>query len=101
MSESNDDATIGSPRAAPPGEETRASVLNLHLQQLRYLVEVVEAGSLGRAAQTLHVSQPALSQAMAELERRLGVALFERVGRGRRPTSAAREVLHFARSEER
>ncbi|MGI8550703.1 MAG: helix-turn-helix domain-containing protein, partial [Dehalococcoidia bacterium] len=57
---------------------------NVHLYQLGYLGEVVRHGSLGGAAEALHVSQPALSQALAELERRLGVALFERSGRGRR-----------------
>jgi DNA-binding transcriptional LysR family regulator len=82
--------------ASSSADESGAPVPNLHLQQLRYLVEVVERGSLGRAAETLHVSQPALSQAMAELERRLGVPLFERAGRGRRPTAAGRETLRFA-----
>src|SRR5436190_17567492 len=74
------------------GDET----LNLHLQHLRYLRETVRAGGVMRAAETLHVSQPALSQALAEMERRLGVRLFERAGRGRRLTEAGAEVLSFA-----
>ncbi|HLZ71820.1 MAG TPA: LysR family transcriptional regulator [Dehalococcoidia bacterium] len=69
---------------------------NLHLQQLAYLREVARQGSLTRAAEALHVSQPALSQALAELERRFGLALFERAGRGRRPTAAGQEVIAFA-----
>lgn len=69
---------------------------NLHLHHLRYLRETVRAGGVMRAAETLHVSQPALSQALAEMERRLGVRLFERAGRGRRLTAAGTEVLAFA-----
>ncbi len=85
MSEPAGDA-IRPERAAP----------NLHLQQLAYLREVARQGSLTRAAEALHVSQPALSQALAELERRLGLALFEKAGRGRRPTAAGRELIAFA-----
>jgi LysR family hydrogen peroxide-inducible transcriptional activator len=83
-------------RAERTGETRRGDALNLHLQQLVYLREVARQGSLTRAADALHVSQPALSQAIAELERRLGVALFERAGRGRRPTAAGEEFIRFA-----
>jgi DNA-binding transcriptional LysR family regulator len=72
------------------------AVLNLHLHQLAYLREVARRGSIAGAAETLHVSQPALSQALAELGRRAGVPLFERAGRGRRLTAAGAEVLRFA-----
>ncbi len=75
----------------------RDTVLNVHLHQLAYLREAVRQGSLTRAAAALGVSQPALSQALAELERRLGVALFERVGRRRVLTAAGEEVDAFAR----
>lgn len=69
---------------------------NLHMQQLAYLREVARRGSITAAAEALHVSQPALSQALGELGRRLGVVLFERAGRGRRLTEAGREVARFA-----
>lgn len=72
------------------------AVLNLHLHQLAYLREVARRGSIAGAAETLHVSQPALSQALAEFGRRVGVPLFERAGRGRRLTAAGTEVLRFA-----
>lgn len=75
-----------------------ASHLNLHLQQLAYLREVSRCPTLTAAAQRLHVSQPALSQSLAELERRLGVSLFERAGRQRRLTQEGREVADFARA---
>ncbi len=70
--------------------------LNLHLQQLRNLLAVERAGTFTAAAEELHVSQPALSQSLAELERRLGARLFERDGRRRRLTVAGEEVARFA-----
>ncbi len=69
---------------------------NLHLQQLAYLREVERRGGISAAAEALHVSQPALSQALAMLGRRLNATLFERAGRRRRLTIAGREVLRFA-----
>ena len=72
------------------------TALHLHLQQLVYLREVDRAGTLTEAAARLHVSQPALSQSLAELERRLGVRLFERSGRRRVLTDAGRETVRYA-----
>jgi DNA-binding transcriptional LysR family regulator len=72
------------------------ATLNLHLQQLAYVREVVRRGSMSAAAAALHVSQPALSQALAELGRRLNAPIFERAGRGRRLTEAGVEVLRYA-----
>jgi DNA-binding transcriptional LysR family regulator len=77
-----------------PGEGPAA--LNLHLHQLACLRAVARCGSIAGAAEALHVSQPALSQALAEIGRRTGVPLFERAGRGRRLTAAGRELLRFA-----
>jgi DNA-binding transcriptional LysR family regulator len=71
-------------------------VPNVHLRQLVYLREVERQGTVTRAADVLGVSQPALSQSLADLERRLGVALFEPAGRGRRLTDDGHEVLAFA-----
>ncbi|MGE0228014.1 MAG: LysR family transcriptional regulator [Dehalococcoidia bacterium] len=67
-----------------------------HLRQLAYLREVTRLEGFTRAADALGVSQPALSQSLADLERRLGVPLFERDGRLRRLTDEGREVLAFA-----
>jgi DNA-binding transcriptional LysR family regulator len=72
------------------------AVTNLHLQQLAYLRAVERAGTLTAAAAALHVSQPALSQSLSELERRLGVALFERRGRRRVLTEAGHEAVRYA-----
>jgi DNA-binding transcriptional LysR family regulator len=71
--------------------------LNVHLQQLAYLRAVEAAPTWSEAARRLHVSQPALSQSLAELERRLGVALFERAGRRRVLTPEGEEAAAFAR----
>jgi LysR family transcriptional regulator, nitrogen assimilation regulatory protein len=56
-------------------------------------VKIVEAGSFSRAASTIHVAQPALSQQIAELEEQLGVSLLLRSARGVRPTAAG-EILY-------
>lgn len=65
----------------------------MQFRQLRYFVKIVEAGSFSRAASVVHVAQPALSQQIAELEQRLGVALLQRSARGVRPTAAG-EILY-------
>ena len=69
---------------------------NLSVQQLDYLVAVHEAPTWADAAAAVGVTPSALSQGLAELERRLGVALFARDGRRRVPTEAARVVLEHA-----
>lgn len=58
------------------------------LSQLRTFLAVINAGSVRVAAETLFVSQPAVSAAIASLERELGVALVARQGRGLRLTTA-------------
>lgn len=65
----------------------------MQLRHLRYFVKIVEAGSFSRAATTIHVAQPALSQQIAELEEKLGLSLLQRSARGVRPTAAG-EVLY-------
>lgn len=65
----------------------------MRIEQLQYLVAVTEHGSVRRAAEHLHVSQPAMSDALARLERELGVELLERQRAGARLSSAGRELL--------
>ncbi|RAP59371.1 LysR family transcriptional regulator [Oleiagrimonas sp. MCCC 1A03011] len=65
-------------------------------RQLQAFVAVATHGSVRRAAETLHLTQPALSMALAELERQLGTPLFDRE-RGRLHLSAqGRELLPMA-----
>ncbi len=65
----------------------------MNLQHLRYLVAVAELGTMTRAAQALHVGQPALTQAIQGLERELGVDLFDRTGRGLTLTAAGQRLV--------
>lgn len=68
----------------------------MELRQLRYLVRIVELGSVSRASQSLHVAQPALSQQVARLEEELGTKLLIRSARGVTPTEAGRAVYRHA-----
>ena len=77
--------------------ETPPLAPNLHFHQLAYLRAAAEEATLTAAAERLGISQPALSQALTELERRLDVSLFERAGRRRVLTDAGEIVAAFAR----
>src|SRR5436853_1107163 len=63
------------------------------LRGLRILATVVEAGSMAKAATSLGVSQPLVSQAVANLEASIGARLLERTSRGVEPTSSGRALL--------
>ena len=71
---------------------------NLTVQQLEYLVAVADGRTWADAAQAVGVTQSALSQGLAELERRIGITLFERVGRRRMLAPGAKPVLDHART---
>ncbi len=66
-------------------------------RRLRYFVTVVDEGGVTPAARRLHVAQPSLSQALRAFEEELGVALFHRVGRGLRLSSAGEALVGPAR----
>lgn len=66
------------------------------LRHIRYLKAVVDHGSFTRAAQALHVSQPALSQQVKELEERVGAQLLDRTGRKIRVTDLGAIYLQHA-----
>ncbi len=68
------------------------------LEQLRVFVAVAERGHLTRAAEALHISQSAASAAIAALETRHGVRLFDRIGRGLQLSQAGRALLPEARA---
>jgi LysR family transcriptional regulator, cyn operon transcriptional activator len=67
------------------------------VRPLRYLKAVADHGSFTRAAAALHVSQPALSQQIRELEQRMGVQLLDRGGRTVRPTDVGEAYLRHVR----
>jgi DNA-binding transcriptional LysR family regulator len=70
----------------------------ISLNQLRTFLAVVDAGSVGAAAEQLAVSQPAVSGALASLSEAFGVPLVQRDGRGTRVTSAGEALaLHGRR----
>lgn len=85
------------PRAGPPADITsRGDQVRLEVRHLKLVRAVVRDGGLTRAASRLHLTQPALSHQLADLERRLGTALFLRVGRSLVPTDAGWRVVRAA-----
>ena len=70
---------------------------NLNLDQLQALREVVALGSFSAAGQKLHLTQPAVSLQIRELETRLGVRLIERMGKRAYATPAGQELIEHAR----
>lgn len=71
--------------------------MDVDYRDLELLEALGDGASLTAAAQRLFVTQPALSQRLAQLEQRLGTPLFDRLPRGMRPTSAGRRLLTAAR----
>jgi len=67
------------------------------IRQLRYFVEIAEAGSFSAAAERLYIAQSALSRQIKELELQLGTVLFERTARLPRLTVAGQAFLERAR----
>jgi DNA-binding transcriptional LysR family regulator len=65
----------------------------LRLEQLEYVAAVARLGSFRRAADELHISQPALSGSIRSLERELGVALLDRGRHGARMSDSGRELF--------
>ncbi len=69
----------------------------MELRHLRYFVAVGEEQHYGRAAQRLHVAQPALSRQIQDLEDEVGFKLFERLPRGVKLSEAGKLFLEDAR----
>src|SRR3974377_542890 len=70
----------------------------MELRHLRYFVAAAEAENVSKAALRLHVSQPALSRQIRDLEGELGFPLFERSAKSVRLTEAGRSFLRAARA---
>ncbi len=70
--------------------------MSLDPRQLRAFLAVVEAGSLGRAAEALHLTEPAVSRIVKRLEEQLHVLLFERRTTGMELTTFGHALLPYA-----
>lgn len=71
---------------------------NLDWNQLKAFLETAETGSLSAAARKLGLTQPTLSRQVAAIEQRMGVTLFERVGKAMALTSTGLDLLEHARA---
>ena len=71
---------------------------NLDWNQLKAFLETAETGSLSAAARKLGLTQPTLSRQVAAIEQRMGVTLFERVGKAMALTPTGLDLLEHARA---
>lgn len=71
---------------------------NLDWNQLKAFLETAETGSLSAAARKLGLTQPTLSRQVAAIEQRMGVTLFERVGKSMVLTPTGMDLLEHARA---
>ncbi|MGB6009367.1 LysR substrate-binding domain-containing protein [Castellaniella sp.] len=70
----------------------------MNLRQLNYFTRIVEAQNMTRAAEMLHIAQPALSQQITLLEEELGVKLLNRTARGMLATEEGELLYQHARA---
>jgi len=70
----------------------------VELRQLRYFIAVADALNFSRAAESLYISQPSLSQVIADLEHELGVELLKRSKRSVELTEAGKTMLRLSRN---
>ena len=78
-------------------DELDSLVSRLRFRHLRLLVELHRCGTLSKAAATLHLSQPALSKTLKEVEEAFGFPLFRRGAFGSRPSNRFHSAFLFAR----
>ncbi|MDO4620748.1 MAG: LysR family transcriptional regulator [Lachnospiraceae bacterium] len=69
----------------------------MEIRQIQYMLAIAEEGNISHAAEKLFITQSALNHQLLNLERELGVSLFDRIGRGVRPTAAGKIYLENAR----
>lgn len=67
------------------------------LQQMKYIITIVQCGSITEAAKRLFISQPSLSNAVIEVEKETGIEIFQRSVKGITLTSDGTEFLSYAR----
>jgi DNA-binding transcriptional LysR family regulator len=71
--------------------------VNVSLRQLRVFEAVARQLSYTRAAEELHLTQPAVSMQVRQLEDQVGLPLFEKLGKSIALTDAGRELCHYSR----
>lgn len=69
----------------------------MRIQQLQYIIKIVECGSMNEAAKQLFITQPSLSNAVKELEQEMGITIFIRNSKGITLTKDGVEFLSYAR----
>ena len=67
------------------------------LQQIHYIIVIAETGSMNKAAEQLYIAQPSLTSAVKELEKEIGITIFNRSGKGVSLTADGTEFLVYAR----
>ena len=67
------------------------------LQQMKYVIEIAERGSINEASKALFISQPSLSGAVREIEKELNISIFSRSNRGITLTTQGSEFVGYAR----
>lgn len=72
--------------------------MNISLRQFRIFEAVARLSSYTRAAEELHLTQPAVSMQVRQLEDQVGLPLFEKLGKQISLTEAGREIFHYSRS---
>jgi DNA-binding transcriptional LysR family regulator len=68
-------------------------VNRLKLHELQVLLAVAQAGSMAKAAAQLAMSEPAVSRSISDMERTLGVSLFDRSSKGVKSTPYGRALI--------
>src|ERR1700685_2754529 len=91
--EARDSSTRRDDRAA---SATSAALSRIRLRHLSCFVVVAQERTLARAAERLHLSQPAVSKTLTELERLAGHQLLERSRAGTQLTAAGERFLRYA-----
>ncbi|MEQ9763672.1 LysR family transcriptional regulator [Streptococcus jiangjianxini] len=69
----------------------------MRIQQLQYIIKIVETGSMNEAAKQLYITQPSLSNAVRDLEHEMGIIIFIRNPKGITLTKDGVEFLSYAR----
>jgi len=67
------------------------------LQQINYAIVISETGSMNKAAELLYITQPSLTNAIKELEKEIGITIFNRSGKGVSLTADGTEFITYAR----